>query len=83
MSRRIFLFPGQGSQKVGMAADLVAGFDIARQTFEEASDALGFNIQALCAQGPEEELKLTQNAPPAFASIPKCSVMNKSTKVSK
>ena len=62
----VYLFPGQGSQKVGMAKSLIEAFPVARHTFEEASDALGFDLAALCAHGPEDELRLTQNAQPAL-----------------
>jgi len=66
MVQRIYLFPGQGSQKVGMAADLVAQYPIARQTFEQAADVLGFDLLSLCVNGPEDYLRLTQNAQPAL-----------------
>jgi [acyl-carrier-protein] S-malonyltransferase len=59
------LFPGQGSQKVGMGADLAQAFPVARQVFEEADDALGFALSRLCFEGPEEELRLTANTQPA------------------
>lgn len=61
-----FLFPGQGSQKVGMATSLVAEFSVARQTFDQASEILGFDLLKLCLNGPEDELRLTQNAQPAL-----------------
>jgi [acyl-carrier-protein] S-malonyltransferase len=62
----ICLFPGQGSQRVGMGADLVERFPIARRTFEEVDDRLGFPLSRLCFEGPEDELRLTANAQPAI-----------------
>ncbi len=61
-----FLFPGQGSQHAGMGKDLADNFPIARQLFEEANDALGFDLTSLCYNGPEEDLKLTANTQPAI-----------------
>lgn len=61
-----FLFPGQGSQFSGMGKDLVDNFDVAKLTFEEACDALGFDIAAMCFSGSEDELKLTANTQPAI-----------------
>ncbi|BCA79816.1 ACP S-malonyltransferase [Desulfuromonas sp. AOP6] len=60
------IFPGQGSQYAGMGKALADNFPVARQTFEEADDALQFKISSLCFQGPEEELKLTANTQPAI-----------------
>ncbi len=62
------LFPGQGSQSVGMARDLVARFDVARAVFEEADDVLGFALGQLCFEGPQEELTRTENAQPALVA---------------
>jgi len=64
-----FLFPGQGSQHAGMGKDLADNFPIARQTFEEANDALGFDLAGLCFSGPDEELKLTANTQPAILAV--------------
>jgi [acyl-carrier-protein] S-malonyltransferase len=60
------LFPGQGSQSVGMGRDLAEAFPIARWTFEEADDALGTALSRICWEGPESELTLTVNAQPAL-----------------
>ena len=60
------LFPGQGSQRVGMGRDLAIKFDVARRTYEEADEALGFAISKLCWDGPEDQLTLTQNTQPAI-----------------
>ncbi len=61
-----FLFPGQGSQYPGMGKQLVENFPLARRTFEEASDALGFDMAALCFDGSEDDLRLTANTQPAI-----------------
>src|ERR1700719_2158361 len=61
-----FLFPGQGSQGVGMGKDLAEKYPIARQTFDEADEALGYNLSQLCFEGPEEKLRLTEITQPAI-----------------
>lgn len=66
MSKTAFLFPGQGSQYTGMGKDLADNFAVARQTFEEADEALDFKLSQLCFDGPEEDLKLTFNTQPAI-----------------
>lgn len=60
------LFPGQGSQHVGMGAELAAAYPAAARLFELADDVLGFSLSRLCWEGPEEELTETQNAQPAI-----------------
>jgi len=66
MKPTAFLFPGQGSQSVGMGKELFENFSVARQVFEEANDALRFSIQKVCFEGPGETLKLTENTQPAI-----------------
>lgn len=61
-----FLFPGQGSQKIGMGRAWAESFAEARAAFDEASEALGFDVAALCWEGPEAELQLTANTQPAI-----------------
>lgn len=60
------VFPGQGSQFVGMGQELARWSDAARETFKEADETLGFSLSALCFDGPEEDLKLTENTQPAI-----------------
>ena len=67
MSARLaYIFPGQGSQAVGMGKDLAENFPVSREVFEEADDALGFKISELCFGGSPEELQLTENTQPAI-----------------
>jgi [acyl-carrier-protein] S-malonyltransferase len=61
-----FLFPGQGSQAVGMGKDLAEKYPIARRTFDEADEALGYRLSQLCFEGPEEKLRLTEITQPAI-----------------
>ena len=65
-SRIAFLFPGQGSQAVGMGKELADHHPVARRTFEEADEALGYKLSQLCFEGPEEKLKLTEITQPAI-----------------
>ncbi len=64
-----FLFPGQGSQAVGMGRELAERFPIAAQTFAEADEALSFPLSKLCFEGPEEDLRLTENTQPAILTV--------------
>jgi [acyl-carrier-protein] S-malonyltransferase len=64
-----FLFPGQGSQAVGMGRELAERFAVAAQTFAEADAALGFPLSRLCFEGPEEDLRLTENTQPAIMTV--------------
>jgi [acyl-carrier-protein] S-malonyltransferase len=60
------IFPGQGSQSVGMGKDLYEKYPLARRTFEEADDALGYKLSAVCFEGPEDQLRLTEITQPAI-----------------
>src|SRR6478736_6390766 len=73
-----FLFPGQGSQAVEMGKELAAQHAVARQTFEEADEALGYKLSQLCFDGPEEQLRLTEITQPAIltASVAAWRVLN-------
>ncbi len=61
-----FLFPGQGSQHVGMGSQLADSYPVARKVFEEADRVLGMRLASLCFEGPDEELRLTVNTQPAI-----------------
>jgi len=69
MSKIAFVFPGQGSQSVGMGRSLAESYDCARAVFAEADQALGFPLSRLCFEGPEEELKLTETTQPAILTV--------------
>ena len=64
-----FLFPGQGSQAVGMGQSLSEAFPVARDVFAEVDDALGQKLSALMKDGPEDQLTLTENAQPALMAV--------------
>lgn len=63
-----FVFPGQGSQSVGMSSDLAENYGVVKQTFDEASEVLGYDLWQLVCNGPEEELNKTQHTQPAMLS---------------
>ena len=65
----VFLFPGQGSQAVGMGRELSERYPLAAQTFAEADEALGFPLSKLIFEGPEEDLRLTENTQPAILTV--------------
>jgi [acyl-carrier-protein] S-malonyltransferase len=64
-----FVFPGQGSQFAGMGRDVAERFPTARRVFEEIDDALGYSISRLCFEGPDDQLKLTENTQPAILAV--------------
>ena len=67
--KRAFVFPGQGSQAVGMGQDLAAAFPVARQVLEEVDEALKQKLSRLMKEGPEADLTLTENAQPALMAV--------------
>ena len=69
MSKTAFLFPGQGSQFAGMGKSLAEAFPEAARVFDEADAALGFPISKLCFEGPEDQLRLTENTQPALLTV--------------
>jgi [acyl-carrier-protein] S-malonyltransferase len=64
-----FIFPGQGSQRVGMGKGLADAFHVCRETFQEADDALGYRLSRIIFEGPEDELTLTENTQPAILTV--------------
>jgi [acyl-carrier-protein] S-malonyltransferase len=66
LAKIAFIFPGQGSQALGMGKDLAEKYSVARQTFEEADQALGYKLSQICFEGPEEQLRLTEITQPAI-----------------
>jgi [acyl-carrier-protein] S-malonyltransferase len=69
VTKRAFTFPGQGSQAVGMGKDLADAYQEARNVFAEVDDALGFKLSATMFDGPDETLRLTENAQPALMAV--------------
>lgn len=69
MSQMAFLFPGQGSQTVGMGKDFYESSSLARDIFARADESLGFSITDVCLEGPESDLKLTKNTQPALLTV--------------
>lgn len=69
MSNIAFLFPGQGSQSVGMGRDLSEQFPVAKAVFDEADETLGYSLSDLCFNGPEDQLKLTEYTQPAILTV--------------
>ncbi|MEO7674844.1 MAG: ACP S-malonyltransferase [Pyrinomonadaceae bacterium] len=69
MGKTAFIFPGQGSQSVGMGKDLFDNFPAAREVFEQADEVLGFSLSDLCFAGDEAELQLTANTQPSILTV--------------
>ncbi|MFA5104235.1 MAG: ACP S-malonyltransferase [Candidatus Margulisiibacteriota bacterium] len=67
--RKAFVFPGQGSQKAGMGKDLYDNFEASAKIFDDANEALGFDLKKLCFEGMDEQLKLTEIAQPAILTV--------------
>ena len=66
---RAILFPGQGSQYVGMASDFHKKYDIVKKNFDMVDETLGFSLSEIILNGPEEKLKLTENTQPAIMTV--------------
>jgi [acyl-carrier-protein] S-malonyltransferase len=69
MEKKAFVFPGQGSQTVGMGKNFFESSDTAKEIFHKADKILGYSISRLCFEGPEDELRLTQNTQPALLIV--------------
>jgi [acyl-carrier-protein] S-malonyltransferase len=69
MNKTAFIFPGQGAQYVGMGKDFYDNFQIARETFETASEVLNLDLKKMCFEGPENQLMLTENTQPAILTV--------------
>lgn len=79
MTQFAFVFPGQGSQTVGMLADMAANYPIVEETFAEASAVLGYDLWALTQQGPAEELNKTRRAAACAIGCVRCAVSRLAT----
>jgi len=82
-SKIALIFPGQGSQIVGMGKDLADKYPLARQTFQEADDALGFKLSQVCFEGPEDQLRLTEITQPAILTVSIAAVRVLETRIPK
>ncbi|MFF2482689.1 ACP S-malonyltransferase [Paenibacillus sp. NPDC058071] len=69
MSKTAFVFPGQGAQSVGMGKDAYEAYEVSRNVFEQANEALGFSLTDLIFEGPDEQLKQTANTQPALLTV--------------
>jgi len=69
LPKTAFLFPGQGSQAAGMGKELAALYPVARETFDEADEALGYKLSTLCFEGPDDQLRLTEITQPAILTV--------------